>query len=206
MKFTAKLKESERQINAIIAAEVNKAFKGIVNRAQPIIVNEIRVLFKEAVESSPEYQSLLFGKLMTEFGIEDSARKLSDIMKVWLNNINTSYNTKSGVLTINMCLADFSDVLGLEAASLITEKGRELEWLQWLLLDGDKTIIRDFHIEYNPGYSRTGSDIMVKGGSWKVPSEFSGSMGDNFVTRALDTISDETISNIIQNQLRKAYK
>lgn len=206
MKFTAKLKESEKQINAIITAEVNKALKIVVAKARPMIVREVQVLFKRAVESSPEYQSLLYGKLMNEFGIEDSARKLSDIMKVWLESINTEYNTRSGVLTINMCLSDFRDVLGLEAASIITEKGTELEWLRWLLLDGDKTIVRDFHIEYNPLYSRTDSDIMVKGGSWKVPAEFSGSLGDNFVTRALDTISDETISNIIQKQLRAAYK
>lgn len=204
MKFTAKLKESEKQINAIIAAEVNKAFKQIVARARPIIIREIQTLFKRSVESSPEYQSLLFGKLMSEFGIEDSSRKLADIMKTWLDSINTEYNTKTGVLTINMCLSDFRDVLGLEAASIITDKGQELEWLRWLLLDGDKTIIRDFHIEYNPLYSRTDSDIMVKGGAWKVPAEFSGSLGDNFVTRALDTISDETISNIIQKQLRAA--
>lgn len=206
MKFTAKLKESEKQINAIMTQEINKVLKRVVNSARPIIAKEVGILFKRAIESSPEYQSLLFGKLMNEFGIEDSPRKLADIMNVWLNSINTEYNTRSGVLTINMCLSDFRDVLGLEAASIITEKGQELEWLRWLLLDGDKTIVRDFHIEYNPMYSRTASDVMVKGGSWGVPPEFSGSLGDNFVTRALDTISDEAISNIIQKQLKAAYK
>ena len=206
LKFTAKLKESTKQVDAIITKEMDKALRSAISRARPKIIIQIKELFREAIESSPEYESLMSGKLREEFGIEDAGRKLAEIMKIWLNNIDTEYNKNNSILTINICLSNFQDVLGLDAATVTTEKGGDLHWLEWLLLEGDKTVVKDFHIAYKPQNSRTDSYIMVEGGSWRVPPEFSGSMDDNFVTRALEAISDETVANIVRTQLTAAYR
>jgi hypothetical protein len=74
-----------------------------------------------------------------------------------------------------------------------SNSGKSLHWLEWLSLAGDKTIIKDYDIVYGPNKrSRTGLAIMrsQSGARWKVPSEFAGNIGDNWITRSIDSISD----------------
>ncbi len=204
MKITAILKESRAELQAIIFKQAAKSVNRAIEKAIPNIEEGIRQLFKFNVESSPEYQSLLSGELRNQFGIEDSDVRLNTIMKIWLENVRTEYNKSNGRLAISICASDFGDVLGIGAATLTTDNGTDLHWLEWLLTEGDKTIVRDFHIVYEPENSRTDSYIMVKGGAWGVPPEFSGTIGDNFVTRALDSIRQSEITNLVKRNI-KAY-
>lgn len=93
-----------------------------------------------------------------------------------------------------MIQSDYTDVLNSSAAVFKTEKGTDLNWLEWLLLFGSKTIIKDYEVEfgYNPR-SRTGQAIMrgVKRGKWSVPYEFSGTQNNNWITRAIDSVESD---------------
>ena len=62
--------------------------------------------------------------------------------------------------------------------------------------------MKNYEIEANPTASRTGTVIMVKstGRGWRVPPAFSGTVNDNFVTRALEVL-DDVIFNIVKNEI-----
>ena len=99
---------------------------------------------------------------------------------------------------------DFSDVLGTDYASVYdTVRGYSLPWLQWLVFYGNIPIIDDYQVVMvNTRASRTGRAIMRKsGGSWRVPSEFSGTMADNWITRAIESKSAE-----INSLLERSFK
>jgi hypothetical protein len=210
MRFTTSLLESDAEITQLILkgllSDVQKYMSKVSKKLEP----EIKSIVKEGFMSSSEYRSLLSGALKYEFGISDSAGKVSQILQVWDSatvSVKPAKIRGSQIyanLQISMINSSYNDVLALQAASVQTKKGQSLPWLEWLLLLGDKTIIKDYEIFVgsNPR-SRTGGAVMKKvvGGKWKVPSEFSGSSKNNWVTRVLDSVSTK-----IDNALKKAVK
>jgi hypothetical protein len=172
--------------------------------------NDINNIVSEAIIASPEYQSILSGKLRYEFGLPDSDARLSSILSI-ISNIKTNYNkpkiSKSqiqGSFSLYMIPSDYSELLSSAAAIFTTEKGSKLEWLKWLLLLGDKTIIKDYVVEIGPNSrSRTGNAIMVGSvkGRWNVPPEFAGTKNNNWITRAIDSVNDN-IEQLLAKSLR----
>lgn len=204
-----KLEESTNEINKKILEallpQVEKYLKKLFNK----VSEQIKTTVIEAIKSAPEYQSLLTGQLKAEFGLPDSESRVNSIINIW-NNLTIEYkDTKIsrgslyGGFKISMIPKDFSDVLSLEASSFTTERGSELNWLEWLLLFGNKTIIKDYTVQLGPNpRSRTGMAIM-KGqlaGKWSVPGSFAGTSNNNWVTRAIDS-ADDAINEILSKAL-----
>jgi len=210
MRFTTKLLESDSEIASLILKSILGDAKNYFRKLGPKLQPEIQRIVKTAITNSLEYQSIVSGKLRQHFGLPDGSSRLSQIMALWERiQVETKSPKIKGSqigasIEIVMIKADYSDVLNLPASVLVTEKGEQLEWLNWLLLAGDKTIIRDYEIVIGPSkYSRTGDAIMKKkvSGKWKVPSEFSGTSRSNWITRVLDSVSSE-----IDNAIEKAVK
>lgn len=206
-----KIVETQSQINkALLSAllpQVETYFKNSFNK----VSNQIRDLIINSIKSAPEYSELISGRLKAEFGLPDSDSRVSSILEFW-KNIQVKYepvkirnNTKlSGNFTISMIKSDYSDVISLGAATFVTEKGSELNWLEWLLLFGNKTIIKDYEVELGPNpRSRTGLAIMrgVISGKWSVPSEFAGTVNNNWITRSIDSV-DSQINKLLLDSLR----
>ncbi|GAH09222.1 unnamed protein product [marine sediment metagenome] len=114
-------------------------------------------------------------------------------------------NRVSASLEIGVVRADYGDVLTDIAAVFVTKKGTPLPWLEWLLKFGDKAIVRGYDVApaASSRRSRTGRLIMKagRGKRWKVPSEFSGTLRNNFVTRALDGL-EPTILKIMESSIK----
>ena len=208
IKLNISLQETQSEIAALISREVFKMTNRSFSRSVKPIKQLVRQELGNSVRNQPEWSSLLGGKLRTEFGIPDAFSRLSQVLNIWLSNIQVEFHrmsitgTKmSGGLTIRAVQDNYEDVLSLADSSFVTEKGEELEWLRWLLVEGDRTIIRDYHIQYGQK-GRAGPAIMIKKGRWKVPSEFAGNPNNNFVTRAIDQIDStlqKEIAGIITN-------
>jgi len=84
-----------------------------------------------------------------------------------------------------------------------TERGYSLPWLEWLLTKGGQIIVRNFEVKYgaNPR-SRSGDAVMVSSGSnWRVPSQFTGTSSNNWITRALSTIENK-ILKLLESELK----
>lgn len=212
-RLSLQLVESNAEIERKIKTELLKEINKVMNTATNKIVTPIRNLVKNSLMEQPEVKSLSGGILAAEFGLPDGARRIEDIINFWVSNIIVSKKnaTASGGkvdsgLTIKMIQRDFEDVLRLPSASIITEKGQELPWLEWLLKFGDRVIVRDYSVLFSNSRrtSRSGWAIMIKsnGRGWGVPPAFAGTINDNFVTRALEEIEDDIV-NVMQRQIER---
>ena len=106
-----------------------------------------------------------------------------------------------GGIEVNVQPSNFTNLLSLGSGHLVYDKG-DLHWLSWLLTFGDSIIVVGY--EYNPetGLGRANLGNMVEGGSWRVPPEFSGTIQNNFITRALvGEKQAKTIADIFRDTL-----
>lgn len=212
MQLSFNLLSNAGDINRQILAAIRDHMSSVFVKAIPSIRDKIKVLIKEALVAQPEYSSLISGQLKYEFGIPAS-QQVNAIIDLWVNNIQVDYNppvarstTITGGLSLSAIEADYSDVISSEAAIVVDSmSGAVLPWLEWLLLYGGKIIVKNYSVKFGPNpRSRTGMAVMVEtnGKNWRVPPEFAGTLNNNWVTRALDTIDDK-ILDIIQAEIEK---
>jgi hypothetical protein len=194
---------SQKIIRALlpqINAYINKLYNNIKNIIPDIVINSIK--------NQPEYGALISGKLKAEFGLPDAGSRIEQILSTIKSGGNfvklpTSINNGKikGGIRLQMIQSDFKDLLSIGGASFVTEKGSQLDWLRWLLIEGDSVIISNYQFVSGPSqFSRTGLGIMKEfgGAFWRVPPEFAGNIKNNWITRAIDASSSE-INNRLEN-------
>lgn len=211
MNISLKLVDTNQQIyDKILKAllpQVEKFMSSNIKKLQ----KDLPILIQNIILSSPEYDSILNGQLKYEFGLPDSSSKLSGLIEIWSNNLVYNYekpkisnNKLITKLSVSALKVDFSDVLYTDYAVMYDAlRGYTLPWLEWLVLSGNRTIIDDQEIVFGPNkYSRTGGAIMRSNNTkdWSVPSEFSGTISDNWITRAIDNSQNE-----IQNLFNRIF-
>ena len=199
--------------NANVVREVSKKVKRESATIKTTVNDQVRKAVREALVSTPEYQSILQGKLKAELGIPNSNARIIAVIDTWVNNIVVTVKTGTTpllLIDIGIIKSDYSDVLSLPQAQYTYKSKRgegEIPWLKWLLLEGDKRIITRYEFSNNPKGSRTGMGIMIskEKGTWQVPPEFSGTSVDNFATRALGNIGN-VIDKIVERAIRSRFK
>lgn len=211
MKFNLKILDSDSQIYEAILGALLPEVTNYMNNAVSVIKREIPIIIKDAIINSPEYSSLISGKLKYELGIPDANTKLANLINLWIDNIQYPYmkpiissNKIKSSFQVNAIRVDFAEVLYSDDALVIDGlRGYNLPWLEWLLLEGNRTIISKQQVVFGPNkFSRTGFALMRESNqSWKVPSEFSGTMNNNWITRAIDGVEDR-----IELLLEKAFQ
>lgn len=205
MKFTTRIIESDSQIRKDILEIIVKHMDGVLKKSVTTIEAKIRILIKEALRSQPEYDSLVspVGKLRLEFGIGST----SDVDHIIDAIVGTSsFSIRNPKMSNNGVSGGFeltvlpSETLQQIAKSIghTTEKGVMLPWLSWLLYEGVSPIVRGYDVKITGNiYSRTGGALMVKSTkNWRVPGEFAGTVTNNWVTRAIDTIETDITRSI----------
>lgn len=196
-----------------VVREIINRIKREAENIKIAITDKIRTTVREGLVATPEYQSVVQGKLRAELGIPNSDVRIVSIVDTWVNNIIVKVKTSKNpflFIEIGMIQDDYGDVLSLPAAQYTYSSkrgGGTIPWLQWLLLEGDKRIVTKYEFSNNPRGSRTGRGIMIAKakGSWQVPPQFSGTAVDNFATRALDGIEhkiDKIVEAIIKGRLK----
>lgn len=208
-----KLIESEKSIKDKILLAIKDHFDPIFKKTEASIQPKLYSIIVQALNSEPEYNSLVSGQLKYELGVPDAAQRLSKIYDFWAKNSVIKSNTisinrsgLSGGFSINMIKSDFSDILSLSESSVVDDiSGSVIPWIKWLLLDGNKILVRNYKVRMGSNdRSRTGYAIMVTSEkeNWRVPAEFAGTINNNWITRSLQKI-DDTILNTLQTELEK---
>jgi hypothetical protein len=198
MKLSVKLLDSASSIQKNILEALLPQVQSFMVNAANKMKQVIPPIVIQAIQDSPEYNALLGGSLRYELGIPDAENKLVGLIDIWSSNIDVNYKppsiSSSGIkssITIGMIKIDFSDVLYSEYAQNIDMfRGYSLPWLEWLLLDGTRILVKDYEVSFgNYSNSRTGQAIMKSSNqSWNIPSEYAGTINNNWITRALDNI------------------
>lgn len=201
MDFKLKILDNDKSI----VDKINTAFLNEIKSRLPKVYKKCKTYFQsrviEGIRSEPTYQSLLSGDLNHQFGLINASSKLQSILKAIEDSVVVSYKQpqlrSSGIIggfTINMIPSDFSDLLSLSAAVQKTEKNISLEWLNWLLLQGDRTIISgyEFSIKGNKK-SRSGLGVMTGSvsGSWSVPAKYAGNIDNNWIIKGINLVEQD---------------
>lgn len=203
--ITLKLLESEQQI----ARDINKAIADYMNNQIRLKNRKVLGIFKRNVESwirsQPEIQSILAQgqarSLNAQFGLLPGTPDLAvekivnSVVESTELNIKKINDNLSGGIEIQCQPKQFLNLLGLSEGHVRTEKGADLHWLDWLLTLGDKTIVIGY--EYKPGTGgRSGGGTMTKGTAFRVSPSYSGTIEDNFITRAFSN-KEKEVSSIL---------
>lgn len=214
MLLNLKIIDSQKQIEDKILKALLPQVQSLFNKSQKNLKNNLGILFSQAIKKSPEYNSINNGTLGYELGVPDGNSRIDQLLQYWIGSMQVkiekpsikSSNIKSS-LSIGICRSDLADIISSDIAIIVDGRtGSRVEWLSWLSLLGDTTIVKDYDFELGPSpYSRTGGGIMrPSGGSkWSVPSQFSGTVDNNWITRSVDSVENEVYS-ILERSLRES--
>jgi hypothetical protein len=201
----------ERELKLELVKQVNKAMFSVAN--SPVLRNTINEIIEKNIISSPEYQSLLNGKLAGLFGLDNPDYILSKIIQTVKNSvlIETRPAIFSSVIsagiTVSLLPSDFSDVLSIEGVSY-DSKGGAVDWLKWLLTAGDTVVVVDYDVVFGNAFVGSRSDFAIMernvGQGFSVPPEYSGTAQNNWLTRSLEDV-DKLIGNILILELNKVF-
>ena len=172
-----------------------------------LIKSMLKPVIATALFSSPEIISLGSGVLRFDFGLTgDPAPQIVNAVvesvDVRIKQVKGSQNGISGGLTVLVQPSSFANLLSLPVAMQKLEIEARIPWLEWLLTAGDTIIIANYGVEYGAGLGRSGGARMVSLskapiGPFKVNSAFSGSVDNNFITRAMVAAEPEIKKAII---------
>jgi hypothetical protein len=210
MKLSLKILESNAQINKLVLEALVPEIANYMSASIKKLRTNIPKIISETIKNSPEYDSIMSGQLKYELGIPDPQTKLAGIIEIWTNNIYTEYHKptiSAGKIktsfSMSLIRSDFADVLSSDFSIVVdAARGYNLQWLEWLLLDGNKVIVPKHEVIFrNSRFSRTGAALMKESTqSWRVPSQFSGTITDNWITRAIDSAQTK-----ISDTIEKAF-
>lgn len=190
----------QKEVNRILASEINKA----VRENQAKVLRRFKNSLAVWLNNTPEIANLVArgpNTLNAQFGLVPgtAAIAVSDIVKAIQNSVVTNFvkfepNSLRGSFQFAVQPTDFRNLLNLPMGTVISEKGEPIDWLRWLLTEGDSVIIYGW--SYSPGAKgRSGGGNMVEVGNWSIINpRYTGTIADNFVTRALiDRESEMTL-------------
>jgi len=201
-KITAKLKDTANFLKDVLKGFTELINKDLAKRKRTI-EQDIRAIVLKEVYDSPELSALRNGKLSFDLGLPESedpspliARAVADTVSVSKPNFRVNGHNIVGNYRIEIQPQDFSNLLSQSFGSVITEKGQELPWLAWLLVEGDSIIVANWQVQYG-NFGRSGGAQMIPGGAFTVDARFSGTIDDNFVTRSLRRSNDEILKTFM---------
>ena len=199
--ISLKILESNSQIKDKIYEAIVQELNKRVFKNKNNVTTRLQNAVKRWVGAQPEIASLRAnssaGSLGAQFGLTSATSDMiadiitSAVAGSMVVKIQPIKKTLKGTLEINFQRDDFINLLSLQSGHVLTEKGTDLHWLDWLLIKGDTTIITGY--TYIPGpLGRSGGGEMNIGGLWRVPPEFSGTITNNFITRSFKGTEKET--------------
>ena len=204
--------ELERKLIKELDKILNKSMIKSAKELTPIV----QEIIKKSLLESEDLKALSSGDLIGEFGIRSSTAAtvaqqiaLNVSQTVIVSPMNVSLRTKRGGISLKVQPNDLQNVLSIPNGSYTYysrryKKDVTINWLDWFLTKGDAIIVAKFYFEESGGAGRSGRGSMQKGGSWRVRPEYSGTLEDNAVTRALQSKkTKDEITKSIEKVIKK---
>jgi hypothetical protein len=214
MKFT--IKESSLDIAERINYALARSIENAASQIRPNLGDQLQPLLINKWKKSATYASLIYGDLNGKIGFPAGTAKdsVDNILEEAAKSVQISYrgtrvNKRKFVTKIDVFILkqDLHGVLNSIYGLIQTEKNELLYWTDWLLVQGDRIVVDDWRYFRRNGKGRSGMGIMVKNGSFRIPSIHSGVLGDNWLTRVIESFVVEIsrASKIIIEQEIKRY-
>ena len=205
-------------IEAQIKIDKSKVSKDIVNEIRRILnknIYQIQTVLNKAIENIVFNRltsgvPIISGQDLYEIGVPDINNRIMSVIRVASQSIEVKVSPGNLLkIDIGILKQDYSDLLSLpESVYRYTSAHGSgiLEWLKWLLIEGNGPIIGGFHFEpIIDRDTRTGVGYMVIGGNWQMPPHLAGTAQNNILTRALSNI-EKDIEIIVQKEMQRAIR
>ena len=202
-----KLLESDREIRGKINKALAKEFNAKMKKKSAVLKSRLRPIITNALFNSPEILSLQSGVLRFDFGLTGDpgpqiVNAVVNSLQISVDPARGNSNNISGGFLLHLQPNDYTNLLTLPVAMQALEIEGRVPWLEWLLFAGDTILIAHFGVEYGAGKGRSGGAHMVRladapFGPFKVNSAFSGTIDNNFITRAIGRVSSQIKQAII---------
>lgn len=209
----------ERQAMIEIRRVVQEEIKGVLKG----IEQSVRVVVEDIIRKSDEALSLLDGDLRKLFGLENPSKTINSIIVALCASISVEFipplgQDGVGGVVVHIMREDLQDVLNADGATYISHSNQrntdiEVPWLDWLLKGGDQIQVAGFQLLADERvrkreFSRTESWIMIQPkspkGYFTVPSNFSGAIGDNWLTRCMSQ-AQGPVADIVVKALERLF-
>lgn len=203
-----------------LKSAISKEVSEILANRIPKITEDIKRALEKNVDigfsESSEVASMKSGRLRAELGLQDAESKLDRIKEAIKRDIQIevklgrrffigprafivrAFNTNfTSITSIPEAYQEYTSVRG-------NILGPPLTWLDWMLFRGAKRIVVGSRFSQRLTGRSGLKGIMIDGGSWRVPTNFAGTIKNNFITRLLESRSREInngITTIIDRNL-----
>lgn len=186
-----------------------------LNKAKPEIRKRLEEMIGISIRNSPEYLAMLpGGDLYGQIGVpniidvvESIIDKIKEEMEITILPPQISLSSVTIVMEIGILESSFQGLLQLPGAKFDSENGFEVEWLRWLLLEGQRRVVlgNTYLAKQGIPQSRTGFGIMVfSRQGWGFPGQYSGTVNDNWLTRAFKGQQiGKQIEQIVEDEVNK---
>lgn len=173
---------------------------------------QIADLILKALLNSPTVQDLMFGELKHDLGLMHSevSTVIDSIVKYIIDSMEIKMPAKGKKslpkIDLKLSAGDIGKLIKAPGASF-QSKGGNVNWLEWLLTKGSQVIIKDHWVfSHAKGKTRSGGPkVMVEISKkarepFRIDPKHSGTVSNNFITRALDTVKDD-ISALVMSSM-----
>lgn len=202
LRLTQSVFEIQDNVNKAIAKELNNT----VRKKKFSTLGKLKKATSQWISSTNEIRSLMSSnpnELRSYFGLTDPQDAVNAIVQSVVDSVQIEIikfdNKLKGAVKFNFQPQNNLNLLSLAEGHQITENGADLHWLDWLLVKGDSVVVVGY--SYAPDRSgRSGVGSMQKGGTFRVDPRYSGTTGNNFISRAFIGREDQVVK-IIQESL-----
>lgn len=200
-----RLTQSQATFDKLVMNALAEQLDSYFKKSLRNVLDPVRQEVREALRKSNTVSELSSGsKLRGALGIPRGQDVVTAIIESVANSvvistrpIKASGKTFSGGFSINVQPDNFINLLGSNLGVTVTEKSVSLPWLSWLLTRGSSVIVADFGVRYKGGTGRSGSAQMTRGTRpFMIDAIHSGTISDNFVTKALKENVDDIIKAV----------
>lgn len=216
LRLVDKPADIKKTILKILAKELDGTISSVGKHIRPAMAEFVR----KTIEETSAIKDLTTGTLRGHFGLSSSkateaaeaiSQAIADTVQVISSRVSATGDKFKGGLTIMVQPNNLSNILSLPEGKITYysktyKKDVTLDWLEWLLKKGDAVIVGKFDFVMEAGQGRSSLGTMKKGGVWRVPPSVSGTINDNFITKAFesDTVSSGMLK-VIKNGMAKLW-
>jgi len=199
----------ESQLQNIIYRDVSKRMLKKKSLIVSMVSPAVQRLVSRQITNSSTVRSLTSGVLRDEFGLNsvDAEATTADIISELTSKISVVSSSASSLYALGFSIRMFpvtEELLKkITTGRYVTNKGRNVEWLEWLLTRGSEVVLPEYRLFKDAaGNTRSGGEsIMIdtgsrKRGAFRVTPEYSGTPDDNFITRCIEEIHPQIIQII----------
>lgn len=210
-----KLLENAVQFAEKMAQAMLKQLNRTFSKRTKVIETRLREFTIDYLRTTDTYQSLIGGgdkTLAGHFGFHlgTGIHRIETILKVLSDNLDADFKqftlfgglNISGGFAVSIKASVIDELIALNVSTVETEKQQQLPWLSWLLKEGDRYIITDYHIAFKAA-GRSGEAVMVRKGQWQVPPPYAGVEDNNWLTQALNDFNayQQGVARIIEQEI-----